>query len=264
MEGKSKLEKFYDDLDKKFFPGGKKQREKEAQAIIKLSNNKLNFDESLNILLGTSALFSIAEDRDENRIIEYLNKKANRKLNKEEAKAIFNFITSKFFVKDEKLKVSKEQFAEALCIWLSKEWNVEVIKKIAKELHFGTKNIKDFIKISQELFFLNVWSIICACEAEFVGGDKRNKCLDIFFNLVYKRHPERTEKSFSTWMEEIKKKCIEYDKALETNLPTKISRLINQNLGRPANDIRFLLDIYPRIVFSTKHLRELIRKFEIE
>ena len=82
---------------------------------------------------------------------------------------------------DKKLKVSKEQFAEVLYIWLSKNWNGEVIKEIAKESHFGIRNIKDFIKISKELFFLNVWSVICACEAEFVDEGKRNKCLDIFF-----------------------------------------------------------------------------------
>lgn len=96
---KSKLEKFFDESNKKLFPNGKKQHKEEAQKIMKLSNGKLNFDESLNLLLGTSALFSIAEDKSESRMIEYINKRVNQKLNNEEAKAILNFITSKFYKK---------------------------------------------------------------------------------------------------------------------------------------------------------------------
>jgi len=94
--------------------------------------------------------------------------------------------------KIKKIKVSKKQFAEALYVWLSKNWNIEVIKGITKE--FEVKNIKDFIKISKELFFLNMWSVICACEAELGDKDKRNECLDIFCNLVYKSHPEKKRK----------------------------------------------------------------------
>ncbi len=99
MKEKIKLEKFFDKLNKKLFPGGKKQHKKETQEIMKLSNGKLNFDESLNLLLATSALFSMAEDRSESRMIGYINKKTNRKLSNEEDKAIFNFIASKFFIK---------------------------------------------------------------------------------------------------------------------------------------------------------------------
>lgn len=165
--------------------------------------------------------------------------------------------------KIKKIKVSKKQFAEALCLWLSKNWGIEVIKEIAKE--FEVKNIKDFIKISKELFFLNMWSVICACEAEIEDEDKRNECLDIFCNLVYKKHPEKKEKSFSNWMEEIKKKCIEYDKALEKDNPLEISKLINRDLfGKSEKSLNSLLSIYPRIVFATKSLRELIKKFNIE
>jgi len=171
--------------------------------------------------------------------------------------------------KIKKIKVSKKQFAEALYVWLSKNWNIEVIKGITKE--FEVKNIKDFIKISKELFFLNMWSVICACEAELGDKDKRNECLDIFCNLVYKSHPEKKEKSFSNWMEEIKKKCIEYDKALEIKHPNsqswkpgmEITKLISRNLfGKPVMIGYF--SIYGRIVFATKHLRELIKKFDIE
>lgn len=99
MKEKIKLEKFYDKLNKKLFPGGEKQQKEEAQRIMKLSNGKLNFDESLNLLLATSALFSIAEDKSENRMVEYIIKKTNQKLNHEEAKGILDFITLKFYKK---------------------------------------------------------------------------------------------------------------------------------------------------------------------
>ena len=94
---KNKLEEFFDELDKKLFPGGKKQRDIETKEIMKLSNGKLNFDESFAVLTATSALFSVEEDKSEGRMIEYVNKKTNQKLNNEEAKAILNFITSKFY-----------------------------------------------------------------------------------------------------------------------------------------------------------------------
>lgn len=101
FEGSKVLEEFYDELNKKLFPNGKNQQKKEAQEIMKLSNGKLNFDESFNLLLGTTALFSVAEDKSENRMAEYINKKTNQKLNNEETKAILNFIISKFFIKYE-------------------------------------------------------------------------------------------------------------------------------------------------------------------
>ncbi len=90
------LEKFFDKLNRKLFPAGKKQRKEEAKKIIELSSGKLNFDEALNVLLGTSALFSIAEDKGEDRMLEYINNKANQKLNSEEAKRVLDFIAHKF------------------------------------------------------------------------------------------------------------------------------------------------------------------------
>jgi len=103
MKEKNILEEFYDGLNKKLFPDGKKQQKEEAKEIMKLSNGKLSFDGSFNLLLGTSALFSISEDKGEGRMIEYINKKTNQKLNNEEAKAILNFITSKFYRKNQAL-----------------------------------------------------------------------------------------------------------------------------------------------------------------
>lgn len=92
----SYLEKFYKELNGKLFPGGASQRNKEAQEIRGLSNNKLTIDESLNVLLGTSALFSVAEDKSDTRLIRYINKKANNKLNEHESTAIVDFIHKKF------------------------------------------------------------------------------------------------------------------------------------------------------------------------
>lgn len=97
---KIKLEKFYDELSKKLFPCGKKQHKEEAQKIIKLSGGKLNVDESLDLLFATSALFSIAKDKSENRMVEYIIKKTNQKLNYEDAKRVLDFITLKFYERE--------------------------------------------------------------------------------------------------------------------------------------------------------------------
>jgi len=92
----SHLEKFYKDLNDKLFPGGQSQRNKEAQDIKDLSNNKLTIDESLDVLLGTSALFSVAEDKSDARLIRYINKKTSDKLDEHEATVIVDFIHKKF------------------------------------------------------------------------------------------------------------------------------------------------------------------------
>lgn len=93
--GKDKLEKSFDKLNKKLFPAGEKQRNEEAEKIMELSDDKLNFDEALDTLLGTSALFVLNRGRSESRMIEYINKKTNQKLNHEEAKSILDFIVNK-------------------------------------------------------------------------------------------------------------------------------------------------------------------------
>ena len=93
---KNKLENFFDGLNKKLFLFGKKQHDEEAKKIVELSSDKLNYDEALSILLGTSALFSIAEDKSDDRMLGYINKKANQKLSFEETKKVLDFIASKF------------------------------------------------------------------------------------------------------------------------------------------------------------------------
>lgn len=93
---KKNLEKLYTELNKKLFPKGKDQQREEAEQIKKLSSGKLSFDESLTLLLPTSALFAISEDRSDNSIIGYINKKTEQKLSDQELKNIFHFILTKF------------------------------------------------------------------------------------------------------------------------------------------------------------------------
>lgn len=97
VKEKRGVEKFFDESYKKLFPGGKKQEKEEAKLIMKFSNYKLSFRESNDLLLATSFLFGIEEDKNKDRMIKYIDKKTDQKLNNEEAKVILNFIISKFY-----------------------------------------------------------------------------------------------------------------------------------------------------------------------
>lgn len=171
-----------------------------------------------------------------------------------------------------KIKVSKEQFAEALYLWLSKSWNDKTIKETAKDLGFKIKNDVDYLKIYKELFFLNLWIVVRACENEFEDENKRNECLDIFHHFVCERiilTPGTIIFNFKNWMEGLREKYIKYDKAMETEHPATplwvLATLINKNLfGEVKKDVLFQTGISAKITFSMKHLRKVIRQFDIE
>jgi len=170
--------------------------------------------------------------------------------------------------KEEKIKVSKEQFAEALYIWFLKCFNEKAIKETAKDLELKIKNDIDYLKIYKELFFLNMWIVVRACENEFEDENKRDECLDIFHHFVCERFiPGIT--NFKNWMKSLGEKYAEYDKAMETEHPLTptyvLAKLINKNIfGELKKSISPQMTISTKIVFSIKHLRKAIRQFDIK
>jgi hypothetical protein len=93
--GKKTAENHFDEMNKKLFPGGEKQINQGAKEIMKLSSNKLNLKKSFKLFCGVSYLFATAEDKSEDRMIGYINKKTDNRLNKAEAKAILEFVIKK-------------------------------------------------------------------------------------------------------------------------------------------------------------------------
>ena len=134
---------------------------------------------------------------------------------------------------NEKVKVSKDQFAEVLYRWLSKFLTKEAIKKTAKDLGFKLRR-RNYSKVFGELIVLYMWLTVYTCEEVLEDENKRNECLDTFHHLVYERHTEGTQEDFGKWMKSMGAKYIEYDKAMETGHPSGplwvVANLINRDL----------------------------------
>ena len=86
---------------------------------------------------------------------------------------------------NEKVKVSKNEFAEVLYRWLSKFLNKDALEKSADEFGFKIRNEEDLGKILGVLAPFYMWLTVYTCERVFEDEKKRNDCLDIFNHLVY-------------------------------------------------------------------------------
>ncbi len=167
------------------------------------------------------------------------------------------------------VKVSKNEFAEVLCRWLSKFLTKQAIKKTGKEFGFRIRNNKDFSRVFKELFVLNMWLTVYTCKRVFWGRRKRNKCLSIFHGLVYKRHTGGTEEDFGKWMKSLDTKYVEYDRAMKTRHPSTplwvVANLINRNLfGEIREDWLLQMHIITHIEMFVKHLGKAIKQYDIE
>lgn len=167
------------------------------------------------------------------------------------------------------MKVSKEQFAEVLYHWLSNFLTEKAVKKTAKEFGFKIKNNRDFNRIFQELFTLNMWLIVYTCELAFEDEDKGNECLDIFHNLIYERHAKDVDEDFMKWMSLMHAKYVEYTKAIETDYPSTplwvLATLINKNLfGKIKKDPFLQTKIVIHVGEFKKHLRKAIKEYSIK
>ena len=170
---------------------------------------------------------------------------------------------------NQRLKVSKDRFAEVLYYWLSKDLSKKAIKKTAKELRFKIKNDNDFSRIFEELIAFYMWIIVYTCEGVIEDRDKRNACLDIFHYLVYKRHTQGTDEDFGKWMKSIVQKYSEYYTAIETNHPSTplwvLAKLVNKNLfGEIKWDITVQMKITAYFGLSVEHLGKALKKYDIE
>ncbi len=182
--------------------------------------------------------------------------------------------------KIKKEKISKEDFAEFLYQTLSRfpKYDKELIKRIGVNLHFTVPKNENFDKTidriltgenraMKELTFFYTWIIVLACENSFEDEDKRNKCLDIFHHLVYKRVCKDKKITFKEWIGSALRKYKDYQKSLEirdepTPLWTLVS-LINKNLfGGSKRDVKFMFFVVSsmrsKVEVLTKTIKELI------
>jgi len=173
-------------------------------------------------------------------------------------------------MKNQKLRVSRDQFAEVLYHWLSLSLTENEIRTKAKDFGLEIKSDKDFSKIFEELLAFNMWIIVYTCEGVIEDEDKRNTCLDIFHHLVYKRHTEGKDEDFGKWMGSLATdKYGEYYTAIETDHPSNpswvLAKVFNKNLfGEIKEDLFIQMNITAYFGFSVEHLGKILRKYDIE
>ena len=94
-----------------------------------------------------------------------------------------------------KVKLSKEEFAEALLHWVAMHLSRKGIKQDAKALDMMKKGKEMFglnlskkeelSKLHLELVALNLWIVVAVCESKFRDVEHRNDCLDIFHRRFF-------------------------------------------------------------------------------
>jgi hypothetical protein len=169
----------------------------------------------------------------------------------------------------EKVRVSRRQLAQVLCFWLSQRLSKQAVEETAKDLGFPICTNEDFNKVFDEMFSLNMWLIVRACQKVFEDQDKRNDCLDIFHRVAYERYIQGTEEDFGEWIKSMGAKYIGYNTAMNMDHPVNrlwvLAKLINKNLfGEFKKDLFVQMGIGAYIGIPGKHLEELIKKYDVE
>jgi len=85
---KSKIENLFDSVHKTYFPGGDEQITKQAEEIVKLSNNKFSLTQAKSLLLKSTMILVI----NKGGFYDYIKRKIGEELNEKEVKSIAGFI----------------------------------------------------------------------------------------------------------------------------------------------------------------------------
>jgi len=185
-----------------------------------------------------------------------------------------------------KIKVTKEEFAEVLLLWLTRQVNREAItrdakifdlqsedewqSREAKEL-FGLNlaNKKEFTVLIEELVILNMWIIVRACERVFDDVNKRDDCLDIFHKIVFERLIKEDDEEFEQWHFGLADKYVEYSKAVDaepsSNAMLNLTSVVYRNLHGDAIPDAFTgFEIGAYVAESIKALEEAIKQYKVK
>lgn len=178
-----------------------------------------------------------------------------------------------------KVEVSRQEFAGVLSYWLAKQVNMEAIQQLAKTFDlkgkpkelFGInlKNKKEFYKLAEELFALNMWMIVYSCEIVLEDTKKRNDCLDGFHLIAYQRIIGGIEENFNEWKLYITAKYIKYNEAMgadrEANPLWRLANTVNTSLfGKLKLDVHINFQIAGYVSSTIQALRGMIDKYDIK
>lgn len=120
------------------------------------------------------------------------------------------------------ITISKQECADTLYLWLSEHLSNREVRAMAKQVGFRLKgrlgvkaNKKRYGKFHSELFSLNMYLIVSACEEAIADEITRHDVLQLFHRLVYTRNISVTGISYVRWMQLMRLIYDEYARSLE-------------------------------------------------
>lgn len=169
-----------------------------------------------------------------------------------------------------KIKVTREEFAQVLFVWLMRCLSEDQIKEIfSKGFDLKLKSDEDFDRLRQELFYLNMWLIVFTCEGLLKDIDRRNECLDIFHRIVYENLVEQKEQDFDQWLLSMGKRYMDYTETMDTEHELgplwELTSLVNRNIYGELNldaFVQFQLSAYVKSTMEA--LEGLIKRYNIK
>ena len=184
-----------------------------------------------------------------------------------------------------KVRVSKEEFAEALLHWVAMHISREGIKQDAKVLDFTSdsplesreakelfglnlSNAEELTILFEELMPLNLWMVVFTCESKFKDVKLRNDCLDIFHRRFFDQFLKDTVEDYEQWLEFLRFKYDEYREAMKTGTGKDLmalGSLVQRNLsGERYPDAILNLQIVLYVGEGIKALAHALDQYEIE
>lgn len=167
--------------------------------------------------------------------------------------------------------VSREEFAEVLYRWVTKDLREDKIEETASSLDFEIGSEEDYDTIFRELLILNMYLGVRVAEEAFESVEKRNGCLDLLHRLIYDRHYATAGVDFGHWMIWIGKQYLDYQRAFESDTEHtpgplwEVSKLVNERVfGEVKEDPFSQVAIGAYVASDLKYLTHLMGKYEIE
>lgn len=174
----------------------------------------------------------------------------------------------------ERVKVSKEEFAEALLHWVASHLSRKEIKQDAKALDmmhkgkemFGLNLSKreELSKLFEELVALNLWIVVAVSDSKFKDMQQRDDCLHVLHRRFFDQFLRETTDDFEQWLSYLTVKYGEYREAMNKDLRV-LANLIHRNLHGECypSDIRnFQITLY--VGENGKALAKALDQYEID
>jgi len=143
-----------------------------------------------------------------------------------------------------KTKITEEEFALALSTLLKMRLSHEQLNETAALINFDISKEKNFERLFNELYKLNMWIITHSCERIFDDIEKRDKCLDIFHRQIHQAYNKaiKEQVSFDDWILDMVTKYSEYNDALVSDKPPghlwALARVLNIGIfGKLNKDV---------------------------